>query len=68
MSPTEYAKADSENNPFLKQLCYSAGGETFSKFTHKHSITMEMGATKQISPFSCKTGQDCLVEGNLHST
>lgn len=60
MSPTEYAKADSETNPFLKQLCYSAGGEIFRNFTHKHGIRMEMGATKQISPFSCKTGQDVL--------
>lgn len=64
MSPTEYVKADSENNPFLKQLFYSPGGETYSKFTHKHCIWMEMGSTKQISPFSFKTGH--LVEGNLH--
>lgn len=38
MNPTEYAKADSENNPFLKQLFYSCVGETFRQFTHKHGI------------------------------
>lgn len=68
MSLSEYAKVDSENNLSLKQLFYTAGGETFSKFTHKHGIWMEMGATKQISSFSCKTGQDYLVEGNLYSS
>lgn len=66
MSPTEYAKADSENKPFLKQLFHSAGGE-IHKFTHKHGIKSG-NWSNQISPVSCKTGHNCLVEGNLHAS
>lgn len=61
MSLSEYAKVDSENNLSLKQLFYTAGGETFSKFTHKHGIWMETGATKQISSLvqQDRTGLPC---------